>query len=160
MRFAFDRLPTDPVLLQKMLLEMADVMEQERAKLTAAQATVKAQTLRIEKLEHRVARLLRVQFGRSSEKMDIAQLRLMFEEAEAPEPANDEVTAPPVMKSARKSSGRVPLPAHFPRQTVDHQPSPCSAGCNGPSVQIDEAVTEVLDYVPARFRVTAMSGPG
>ena len=60
MRFALDRLPTDPVLLQKMLLEMADVMEQERAELTAAQATVKAQTLRIEKLEHRVARLLRV----------------------------------------------------------------------------------------------------
>ena len=28
MRFALDRLPTDPVLLQKMLLEMADVMEQ------------------------------------------------------------------------------------------------------------------------------------
>ena len=95
MRFALDRLPTDPVLLQKMLLEMADVMEQERAELTAAQATVKAQTLRIEKLEHRVARLLRVQFGRSSEKMDIAQLRLMFEEVEAPEPANDEVPAPP-----------------------------------------------------------------
>ncbi|MEJ7935067.1 transposase [Sphingobium sp. AN558] len=65
---------------------MADVMEQERAELTVAQATVKAQTLRIEKLEHRVARLLRVQFGRSSEKMDIAQLRLMFEEVEAPEP--------------------------------------------------------------------------
>jgi hypothetical protein len=37
---------------------------------------VKAQTLRVGKLEHRVARLLRVQFGRSSEKMDIVQLRL------------------------------------------------------------------------------------
>ena len=145
MRFALDRLPTDPVLLQKMLLEMADVMEQERAELTAAQATVKAQTLRIDKLEHRVARLLRVQFGRSSEKMDIAQLRLMFEEVEAPEPANDEVSAPPVMKSARKSGGRVPLPSHFPRHTVDHQPRPCSTGCNGPSAQIDEAVTEILD---------------
>lgn len=153
MRFALDRLPTDPVLLQKMLLEMADVMEQERAELTAAQATGKAQTLRIEKLEHRVARLLRVQFGRSSEKMDIAQLRLMFEEVDAPEPANDEVAAPLVVKSARKSGGRVPLPSHFPRHTVDHQPRPCSTGCNGPSVQIDEAVTEVLDYVPVRFRV-------
>jgi transposase len=153
MRFALDRLPTDPVLLQKMLLEMADVMAQERAELTAAKATVKAQTLRIEKLEHRVARLLRVQFGRSSEKMDIAQLRLMFEEVDAPEPANDEVPAAPVAKSARKPGSRAPLPAHFPRQTVDHLPSLCSAGCTGPSVQIDEAVTEVLDYVPARFRV-------
>ena len=49
MRFALDRLPTDPVLLQKMLLEMADVMERERAELRAAEATVKAQTLRTEK---------------------------------------------------------------------------------------------------------------
>ena len=153
MRFALDRLPTDPVLLQKMLLEMADAMEQERAGRRAAEATVKAQTLRIEKLEHRVARLQRVQFGRSSEKMDIAQLRLMFEEVEATEPVNDEVPAAPVAKSARKPGSRAPLPAHFPRQTVDHQPSPCSGGCNGPSVQIDETVTEVLDYVPARFRV-------
>jgi len=61
--------------------------------------------------------------------------------------------AAPVGRSACKPGGRVPLPAHFPRQTVDHQPSPCSTGCNGSSVQIDEAVTEVFDYVPARFRV-------
>lgn len=153
MRLALDRPPTDPVLLQKMLLEMADVMEKERAELRAAEATVIAQTLRIEKLEHRVARLLRVQFGRSSEKMDIAQLRLMFEEVEAPDPANDELPAAPVGRTACKPGDRVPLPAHFPRQTVDHQPGPYSGGCNGPSVQIDEAVTEVLDYVPARFRV-------
>ena len=58
-----------------MLREMADVMAQERAELKAARATVKVQDLKIEKLEHRLARLLRVQFGRSSEKMDIAQLR-------------------------------------------------------------------------------------
>ena len=75
MRFDLEHLPTDPVLLQKILREMADVMEQERAELKTAKATVQAQTLQIEKLEHRVARLLRVQFGRSSEKMDIAQLR-------------------------------------------------------------------------------------
>jgi transposase len=152
MRFDLDRLPTDPVLLQKMLLEMAEVMEQERGELKTAKATVKAQSLRIEKLEHRLARLLRVQFGRSSEKMDIAQLRLMFDEVATPEPANDDVPAP-AAKSARKPGTRVPLPAHLPRETVAHRPGPCSAGCSGPMVQIDEAVTEVLDYIPARFRV-------
>src|SRR3546814_1041891 len=82
MRFDLDRLPTDPVLLQKMLREIAEVMELERAELGAAKQTVKAQGLTIEKLEHRLARLLRVQFGRSSEKMDIAQLRLMFRSEE------------------------------------------------------------------------------
>ena len=98
MRFDLDRLPTDPVLLQKMLREMAEAMELERAELKAAKATVKAQNLTIEKLEHRLARLLRVQFGRSSEKMDIAQLRLMFEDVETPEPA-----AAPRRRSARTS---------------------------------------------------------
>ncbi|MFD1960774.1 hypothetical protein ACFSHP_20465 [Novosphingobium panipatense] len=33
MRFDLDRLPTDPVFLQKMLREMAEVMELERAEL-------------------------------------------------------------------------------------------------------------------------------
>ena len=136
-----------------MLREMADILEQERAELKAAKATVQAQTLKIEKLEHRVARLLRVQFGRSSEKMDIAQLRLMFNDVETPEPANDDAAAVLPMKSARGTGGRVPLPAHLPRHLVEHPPGACSAGCSGPAVKIDEAVTEVLDYVPARFRV-------
>jgi transposase len=136
-----------------MLREMADILEQERTELKVAKATVQAQTLRIEKLEHRVARLLRVQFGRSSEKMDIAQLRLMFEDVEAPEPANDDAAVVPTTISARNPGGRVPLPAHLPRQLVEHPPGACSAGCSGPTVMIDEAVTEVLDYVPARFRV-------
>jgi transposase len=153
MRFDLDRLPHDPVLLQKMLREMAQVMETERAELKTAKAIVKAQTLQIEKLEYRLSRLLRVQFGRSSEKMDIAQLRLMFDEVETPEPANDQEPVAPAPKSARQSGGRAPLPAHLPRQTVEHQPGPCREGCFGQTTQIDEAVTEVLDYVPARFRV-------
>ncbi len=153
MRFDLDRLPTDPVLLQKILREMADVMAQERAELAAAKATVQAQTLHIEKLEHRVARLLRVQFGRSSEKMDIAQLRLMFDEVEVPDAANDDVPAAAPPKSARKAGARAPIPAHIPRQAVEHQPGPCPQGCGGTETKIGEDVTEVLDYIPARFRV-------
>ena len=101
-----DRLPTDPVLLSKILQEMAGVLEQERAELTAAKATMQAQTLQIEKLEHRVAWLLRVQFDRSREKMNIAQLRLMFDEVDIPEAANDDVPAVVTPKSARKAGRR------------------------------------------------------
>jgi transposase len=111
MRFDLDRLPTDPILLQKILREMAEAMELERSELRAANATVKAQNLKIEKLEHRLARLLRVQFGRSSEKMDIAQLRLMFDEVDAPEPANDDAPAARpafVRRSPRTSRARRP----------------------------------------------------
>jgi transposase len=153
MRFDLDRLPTDPVLLHKMLREMADVMAQERAELKAARATVKVQDLKIEKLEHRLARLLRVQFGRSSEKMDIAQLRLMFDEVEAPEPANDDGPVEAQPAAARRPGTRAPIPAHVPRQSVEHQPGPCPQGCGGAETKITEDVTEVLDYLPARFRV-------
>ena len=93
MRFDLDRLPTDPVLLHKMLRELAEVRDLEQAELKAAKATIKAQTLQIEKLEHRLSRLLRVQFGRSSEKMVVAQLRLMFDEVDLPAPANDDAPA-------------------------------------------------------------------
>ena len=63
-------------LREPILREMAEAMDLERAELRSAKQTVKAQNLTIEKLEHRLARLLRIQFGRSSEKMDLAQLRL------------------------------------------------------------------------------------
>ena len=154
MRFDLDRLPTDPVLLQKMLREMAEAMELERIELKAAKQTAKAQSLTIEKLEHRLARLLRVQFGRSSEKIDIAQLRLMFDEVDAPEPANDDAPAASKPQSARKAGTRAPIPAHIPRQTTEHLPEPC--GCGGAETTLCQDVTEVLDYVPASFRVRAV----
>ncbi|MDR3529101.1 MAG: IS66 family transposase zinc-finger binding domain-containing protein, partial [Rhodopila sp.] len=151
MRFNLDRLPTDPVLLQKMLREMAQAMKVERDELKVAKQTVKAQGLTIEKLEHRLARLLRVQFGRSSEKMDNAQLRMMFEDVDSIlEPANDDIPAA-TSKPERKAGSRAPIPAHIPRLTAEHRPEPC--GCGGVETVICEDVTEVLDYVPARFRV-------
>lgn len=153
MRFDLDRLPTDPVLLQKILRELAEAMELERTELQAANATVKAQNLKIEKLEHRLVRLLRVQFDHSSEKMDIAQLRLMFDEIDAPQPANDAAPATVEVQSVRKAGVRAPIPAHIPRQTTQHHPGPCSGGCGGAETVIGEDVTEVLDYIPARFRV-------
>lgn len=155
MRFELDRLPSDPVLLQRMLREMAEVLEQERAALNAAKAVVTTQSLTIEKLEHRLARLLRVQFGRSSEKMDIAQLRLMFDEIDTPVAANDDAGSLGEVRqpAPRKAGVRAPIPEHVPRQVVEHRPETCSPGCTGQQTQIGEDVTEVLDYIPARFRV-------
>src|SRR3546814_14266646 len=133
-----------------MLREVAEVMELELAELGAAKQTVKAQGLTMEKLEHRLARLLRVQFGRSSEKMDIAQLRLMFEDVDAPAPANDDATMASGAKPTRKAGTRAPIPPHIPRQTTQHLPEPC--GCGGKGTAICEDVRAGLDYVPACSR--------
>src|SRR3546814_15210308 len=127
MRFDLDRLPTDPVLLQKMLREIAEVMELERAELGAAKQTVKAQGLTIEKLEHRLARLLRVQFGRSSENMDIAQLRLMFEDVDAPAPANDDATMASGAQTTPKAGTRAPIPRSEERRVGKAAVSPCKS---------------------------------
>ncbi|WP_052134962.1 IS66 family transposase zinc-finger binding domain-containing protein [Sphingomonas sp. 37zxx] len=129
---------------------MAEAVELERDALRLANDTLKTQSLTIAKLEHRLARLLRVQFGRSSKQMDIAQLRLIFEEVDTPAPANDDDAAAKP-KGIRKAGSRQPIPAHIPRQTTEHHPVPC--GCGGTDTVIGEDATEVLDYVPARFRV-------
>lgn len=151
MRFDLDRLPTDPILLQKMLREMAEAMELERSKRVAAQQTVKVQLAAIEKLEHRLSQLLRARFGRSSEKMDIAQLRLMFEAVDLAASANDDVPSAPKPRSPRKTGARTPIPTHIPRITMEHRPERCR--CGGAETMICQDVTEVLDYIPARFRV-------
>jgi hypothetical protein len=137
MRFELDRLPSAPVLLQRMLREMAEVLERERAALNAAKAVVTTQGLTIEKLEHRLARLLRVQFGRSSEKMDIAQLRLMFDEIDTPVAANDDAGSPGEVRqpAPRQAGARAPIPAHVPRQVIEHCPGTCSPDCTGQQTQ-------------------------
>src|SRR3546814_1928867 len=54
-------------------------------------------------------------------------------------------------KPTRKAGTRAPIPPHIPRQTTQHLPEPC--GCGGKETVICEDVSEVLDYVPACFRV-------
>jgi hypothetical protein len=102
--------------------------------------------LTIEKLEHRLHGSCA--FNGAAEKMDNAQLRMMFEDVDGIcEPANDDVPASNP-KPERKAGTRAPIPAHIPRLTAEHRPEPCR--CGGVETVICEDVTEVLDYVPAR----------
>ena len=83
-----------------------------------------AKTLEVEKLKAQLARLRRMQFGRSSEKLDatIAQLELLLEDLEeAARPRSAEPTAPaPARIGERRQAGRRPLPDHLPREEVVH----------------------------------------
>ena len=53
----------------------------------------------------------------------------------------------------RASTVRRPLPEHLPRERVVHEPACTCPDCGGALRQIGEDVSEVLDYVPARFKV-------
>jgi len=98
-----------------------------------------------------IAKLRRTQFGRSSEQLDamIDQLQLSLEELQV---SQAEMT-PPVEPAPRAVSRRKPLPEHLPRETHVHQPESQCTGCGGKLRYLGEDVSEVLEYVPARFKV-------
>lgn len=48
---------------------------------------------------------------------------------------------------------RKPLPEHLPRQEEVHEPACTCPNCGGVMRKLGEDVTEVLDYVPASFKV-------
>jgi transposase len=117
----------------------------------------------IERLRLLIARLQRLQFGRKSEKLErqIEQLQLQLddlEESAAEKKQRAENTLPPpaaaIFASVTQKPARRPLPDHLPRQTETHQPEQESCpGCGGELRKLGEDVSEMLEYVPARFKV-------
>jgi transposase len=133
-------LPEDIESLQRLVIEQ--------------RAALLSRDVEIEKLKIELARLKRMQFGRSSEQLDqtIAQLELSLEELEASE---SELLAPllspPAVEKAKPA--RRALPESLPRETVVHE-APCSCpGCGGSLRAVGEDVAEILEYVPSRFKV-------
>jgi transposase len=111
----------------------------------------------IEHLKLLIAKLRRLQFGRSSEKLDakIGQLELLVEELEANR-ATREANAPEAAAAKsqqRERPARRPLPERLPRETVEHTPACTCPDCGAMMKKIGEDVAEVLEYVPASFKV-------
>lgn len=107
----------------------------------------------IEYLRLLIAKLKRMQFGRSSERLDreIEQYELRLEELQS---AQAQQAAPAQPKTEEKVQPvRRPLPDHLPREQVLHQPACTCPDCGAAMRKIGEDVSEVLDYVPASFRV-------
>jgi transposase len=111
----------------------------------------------IEQLKLLIAKLRRMQFGRSSEKLDreIEQLELRLEALQMND-AETVATMPeqiagvePVSRSARR-----PLPAHLPREVRTHLPKQKACpDCGGELHKLGEDVSEVLERIPSRFAV-------
>ena len=131
-----------------------------RAELDAAKNAIQLTALRIDKLTVQLARLKRMKFGQSSERLTLLadQLELTLEDLEAEQARTEfviEAETPPDTPSTRRKPRRQPLPAHLPRDEIVHaapDADGCSA-CGGKMSALGEDVTEVLEYVPGRFRV-------
>jgi transposase len=106
----------------------------------------------IERLKAQLAWLRRQQFGRSSEKIEreIEQLELQLEDLE--ETSSARIAAREPERSIVRS-GRRPLPDHLPREEIVHEPACSCPNCGGPMHRLGEDTSEMLEYVPASFRV-------
>jgi TolA-binding protein len=126
MSLATAELPTDPTELHAFALAC-------QSELKVAELSVQYKALEIEKLKLQIAKLRRMQFGRSSERItrQIEQLELRLEEleagaaeADAKADADADVGADTAEPAApireRRKPKRQPLPDHLPRQEVVH----------------------------------------
>jgi len=113
---------------------------------------VLAQSSEVEHLKLVIQKLQRLSFGRRSEKLEreIEQLEFRLEELQIAEAPAVRIT---VQTSPAQPPVRRPLPKHLSRTRVEHMPVCACPDCGSAMRQIGEDVAEVLDYVPARFRV-------
>lgn len=165
MSLSIDQLPNDVAALKQLLMAKATELDAKDAELAAAKNGLMLTQLTIEKLKAQLAKLRREKFGATSEKIEraIEQLELALEEAQA---ARAEATAaapepevPPASGSAADTTPaatrkRRQLPSELPRRDVVHAPDTVCRACGGINLRVvGESVTEVLEYVPARFEV-------
>jgi len=166
--------------IQALRAELARVAAMRDAAVTERDAAL-AKNRRLEadvaKLQHKLDELLRRIYGRSSEKVDPAQLLLQFaaEEAaqqpaipahvgEAPdgEVASDDEASPPA-KPKKKGHGWGKLPAGLRRERIELAPSEADLTCDccgGRRTSIGSPeITERLDYQPASMVVVETVRP-
>jgi len=140
-------LPDDIATLKAMLMA-------SQARTAHLEAELSTRTAEIEHLKLVLAKLKRMQFGRSSEKLDrqIEQLELKLEDLEAEE-AVVEAQAP-LAVAPRKARERKALPPHLPRdERIYAPPTDACPACGGSLRPLGEDVAEQLEFVPVSFRV-------
>jgi transposase len=148
MTVAPDSLPDDLQALKALVREQA-------ARIEAKDAELRAKDLRIEQITAQLHRLKRLQFGRSSEKLDrdIEQLELLLDDLQESSAAFPVAVPSPTPLDILQKPVRRPLPEHLPRETITHAAACTCPRCGGELRRLGEDVTELLEYVPASFKV-------
>src|SRR5271169_1374078 len=120
----------------------------------------------IEHLKLLIAKLRRMQFGRKSEKLDrqIEQLELRLDELQATQSENIAASHTPAgiapVAIVAVKPVRRPLPEHLPREVRKYLPKQDACpDCGGKLKLLGEDVSEILEYVPARFKVIRQVRP-
>ena len=148
-------LPDDPAILKAMIAAL-------QAENTKISATLRVHDQLVQALRLRIAKLQKLAFGKSSEKIEreIEQLELALEDllvavAEEDdglidegqdEPAADEVSAPKLRRRPRVSDAT-------PRERRELDPGTCCPDCGGDLRVVGEDVSELLDMIAAQMKV-------
>jgi transposase len=121
--------------------------------------TLSSKTQQVEHLKLVIEKLRRMIFGAKSEKVviQVEQFELQLEEAETEQAAAEEKFEEPVAETKplpKARPSRKPLPAHLPREVVTHLPAQdCCPDCGGQLRNFGEDVAEILEYIPANFKI-------
>lgn len=146
-------LPDDPELLKQILLSMQKNM-------VSLQQNLTAEKTRTERLELRLAALLRNRFGRSSERTGSSdQLDLLIEDTEtaiAQISPQSQVTPEPT----KISRSRKRFSESLPREERHYEPVSCNCpDCGGEMKRIGEDTSEMLHVVPEQYVVIQQVRP-
>ena len=146
MKTMASHLPNDPKQLQEIILQL--------------QSTLAQQDTVIASLRHQLSVLKRARFGRSSEHLDkqIHQLELQLEELEMQTSVLPKLVAPATEDKATPRR-RASLPAQLPREELRVEAACQCPGCQGELTHIGDDVSEMLDVVPASYRVIRIVRP-
>jgi transposase len=118
------------------------------------EAALASQHDEIQRLKLFIAKLQRMQFGPSSERLarQIDQLELQLEDLETNKTAKPSIAVPPSVVAAQPA--RKPLPADLPRETETLAPKQAAClDCGGALKHLGDDVSEMLEFVPGRFKV-------
>src|SRR6266403_154733 len=150
-------LPNNVAALRTLVIDLQARLQSRDDALHAGQQELVYLRTWIERLKLELARLRRMQFGRSSEQLSerIEQLELIVEEFEA----SAAQTTPVAPRTPARKPVRKPLPAHLPRETVIYAPAEACPDCGTTMQRLGEDVSEMLEYMPARFKVIRQVRP-
>src|ERR1700689_4079375 len=116
----------------------------------------------IEHLKLLLAKLRRMQFGRSSQKVNrqIEQLELRLGELEQSRALEAESPRVIAEETVGAQPARRPLPGHLRREVETYLPQQKACpDCGGELKHLGEDVTEILEYVPERVKVIRQVRP-
>ncbi|EOY4664055.1 IS66 family transposase, partial [Escherichia coli] len=155
--------------LRALLQTQQDTIRQmaEYNRLLSQRVAVAAYASEINRLKALVAKLQRMQFGKSSEKLRAKTERQIQEAQERISALQEEMAEtlgeqydPALPSALRQSSARKPLPASLPRETWVIRPEEeCCPACGGELSSLGCDVSEQLELISSAFKVIETHRP-